>query len=330
MFRDIEVRQAVLILLVMFSFAAGSCVSVKHDGDTSTAEVTEGVEKRIPEFNADSAYYYVKRQVESGPRIPNTSSHKNTGDWLASQLRKRGAEVLEQCMTLTAFDGTRLESRNIFASFNPDAEQRTLLLAHWDCRPWSDQDPDPSRRHIPVDGANDGASGVGVLLELARLLGTNPLPAGKGVDILFVDAEDWGTDDREDSWALGTHYFVQNPILPGYRPSRGILLDMVGSGEATFYKEYFSELAAPDLNAEIWSIASSLGFDSMFIPRVGSAVTDDHRPLIDAGIPTIDIIDYRLNQGFDPTWHTSSDNMDNISRNTLGAVGKVLTHYLWK
>lgn len=312
--------------MMLFPSCGGAKTSGGDDSIPSENVETTG----IPDFNPDSAYNFVKKQVDFGPRVPNSEAHRRAGDWLVSTLRASGGEVTEQTMTLTAFDGTPLESRNIFASFNPDAEKRLLLLAHWDCRPWADEDENPALRRLPVDGANDGASGVGVLLELARLMGRNPLPEGKGVDILLVDAEDWGTDNNEESWAMGTRYFVNNPVKDGYKPSEGILLDMVGSKDATFYKEYFSETASPRLNAEIWSIASSLGFGNMFIPQIGSAVTDDHRPLIDAGIPTIDILDYRNGKGFDPVWHTASDNMDNISSETLGSVGKVLTHYIWK
>lgn len=295
---------------------------------TDTILVEEAVAS-LPTFNADSAYAYVKRQVDFGPRVPNTAAHRKAGDWLAGELRRRGAKVTEQTMDLRAFDGTMLASRNIFAQFNPEAADRLLLLAHWDCRPWADNDPDPRNHRKPVDGANDGASGVGVLLEIARLLSENPVP-NKGVDILFVDAEDWGVEGDDDSWALGTKYFVQNPPVEYYRPSGAILLDMVGSKDATFYREYFSEQGAPQLNADVWNAARRAGFSSLFPQEVASAVTDDHKPLLEAGIPAIDIIDWRKEHGFDPVWHTTKDNMQNISAQTLGAVGSTLVYYLWQ
>lgn len=318
----------VSLLLINMMFA--SCGSGKNvSSGTVSEEAKEAHSPIIPAFNADSAYQFVKQQVEFGPRIPNTEAHVKTGNWLVAKLKGYGAQVTEQKAKLTAFDGTVLNARNIFAQYNPMAEHRILLLAHWDCRPWADQDRDPGKRRLPVDGANDGASGVGVLLEMARILKEHTLPNNMGVDILFVDAEDWGAEDQEDSWALGTNYFVNNPIVPGYKPTQGIVLDMVGSKNATFYKEYFSELAAPGLNSELWSIASEAGYGNLFIPRVGSAVTDDHRPLIDSGVPTVDIIDYRAGDGFDPTWHTTLDNMENISPETLGAVGEVVCRYIY-
>lgn len=280
-------------------------------------------------FDADSAYMYVDCLMAFGPRVPNTEAHRLSGDWLVGKLHDFGYEVTEQEAVLTAFDGTPLQSRNIFAQLNPEAEDRTLLLAHWDCRPWADQDPDPSKRSLPVAGANDGASGVGVILEIARQLKLQNSTAG--VDILFVDAEDWGTDNNEDSWAMGTRYFIENPPVKGYRPSRAILLDMVGSPDATFGHEYFSSKADPVLLQKVWMAADDLGHGKYFQNRFGGAVTDDHVELISHGIPAIDIIDYRYSsqyQGFDPVWHTTSDTMDNISRETLGAVGETVISVL--
>lgn len=286
--------------------------------------VTEETVYAAP-FEADSAMSYLVRQVDFGPRVPNTSAHRAAGAWLASELKRHGAEVTEQRAELKAFDGTRLQAVNIFGQYNPSATDRTLLLAHWDCRPWADQDADPANHNKPVDGANDGASGVAVLLEIARQLNADPLPADKGVDILFVDAEDWGSEGQEDSWALGTRYFVNNPPVRGYRPSRAILLDMVGGREPTFCREYFSEQSAPGLANKIWATAAKLGYGEMFPNRMGSAVTDDHVQLIEAGIPAVDIIEYNpANGGFNPVWHTAEDNVANIDPATLGAVGKTV------
>lgn len=277
-------------------------------------------------FDADSAYKYVAQQVEFGPRVPNTEAHRKAGDWLAAELKRHGAKVTEQRMQLTAFDGTRLDSRNIFGQYNPESPDRLLLLAHWDCRPWADEDPDPARRKLPVDGANDGASGVGVLLEIARQLGMDT--PKKGVDILFVDAEDWGNEGDEDSWALGTKYFAENLPIEGYAPLGAILLDMVGAKGATFHREYFSEKSAPWLSEAVWKAARRLGYDDMFPNRMGSAVTDDHVQLIAHGIPAIDIIDYRAGSGFDPNWHTGNDTLEGIDPATLAAVGHTLISIL--
>lgn len=319
-------------ILAAAAMMACGCGATGHGNaaDSAQAAETAGVPAGVPAFSGDSAYANVAAQVAFGPRVPNTEAHRRAGDWLCGRLRGYGADVTEQKAELTAFDGTKLQARNIYARFNPQRRERVLLLAHWDCRPWADEDPDPEMRREPVDGANDGASGVGVLLEIARLLQAAPEADGlPGVDILLVDAEDWGSHDDDDSWALGCKYFVANPPGKDFSPSRAILLDMVGSPNATFYKEYFSEQAAPDINAALWSAAAARGYRAMFPPAVGSAVTDDHRPLIEAGIPAVDIIDYRPQQGFDPVWHTTADNMDNISARTLGAVGQTVTDYLW-
>lgn len=309
-------------------FGLASCGAGNRQTDTVADTTAETVE--IPEFSADSAYQYVKTQVDMGPRVPNTPAHRQAQEWIAAQLRGRGAEVVEQVMDLRAFDGTILKSKNIMGRFRPEVSERILILAHYDCRPWADEDPDPAKRSLPVDGANDAASGTGVILELARLLQQNPLPSSVGVDLLLLDAEDWGSHSDEDSWALGAKYFVENPPVKDYKPSRAILLDMVGGKDATFYQEYFSVNAAPQLVSTLWRTAAEGGYTDKFPASVGSAVTDDHRPLIDAGIPAVDIIDYRAGEGFDPVWHTTADNMDNISPATLKAVGQTLTDYLWQ
>ena len=279
-------------------------------------------------FSPDSAYAFVEKQVSFGPRVPGSDPHRLCGDWLVSRLKESGADVTAQTATLTTFDGTRIPMRNILARLNPSAEDRILLLAHWDSRPWADHDPDPQKRRQPVDGANDGASGVGVLLELARIF------AGKtghsGIDILLCDAEDWGEESNDDSWALGARHFAANPPYEGYAPKAAILLDMVGAPDATFMREYFSQLANPALADEIWSTAKALGYGDMFVNRMGSAVNDDHVELIKAGIPAIDIIDYREGSGFFSGWHTSADSMPAISKETLGAIGSVLETYINK
>ncbi|MDE5662414.1 MAG: M28 family peptidase [Muribaculaceae bacterium] len=281
-----------------------------------------------PPFSADSAYAYVAAQVAMGPRVPNTPAHARTADWLVERLKASGADVTEQTADLRAFDGTILKARNILARFNPDAERRLLLLAHWDCRPWADEDPDPAKHSLPVDGANDGASGTGVLLEIARQL--QIAPPKHGVDILLVDAEDWGSSGSEDSWALGAQHFVSNPPIAGYQPSEAILLDMVGGTGAQFRREYFSEQAAPHLNDALWSTAAALGYSERFPNRHGAPITDDHVMLIEAGIPAVDIIEYYPGPDgpFNPRWHTTADNMEGISAETLGMVGTVVMTYL--
>lgn len=312
-----------IAFFLAIALIAGGCA-----GKKTTAAAVEQPAAAAVEFNADSAYAYVARQVDFGPRVPNTEAHRKCGDWLAAELRRHGAQVTEQRAQLKAFDGTMLNAVNIFGQFNPGADARVLLLAHWDCRPWADQDPDPANHKTPVDGANDGASGVGVLLEIARQLSLTG--SDKGIDILFVDAEDWGTEGIEDSWAMGARHFVEHPPVDGYLPDEAILLDMVGGRGAVFCREYFSEKAAPRLAQALWGTAASLGHGDIFRNTFGGAVTDDHVQLIARGIPTVDIIEYHPEQetGFNPNWHTVSDNMDNIDPATLKAVGETVLTYI--
>lgn len=314
-------QKSALFLLAALAFAGCG-------GKKAAAEaVADSSAETAVTFDADSAYSYVAKQVSFGPRVPNTEAHRLCGEWLVSELTRHGAVVTQQDATLKAFDGTVLNAKNILGRFNPDSDTRLLLLAHWDCRPWADQDPDPANHKTPVDGANDGASGVGVLLEIARQLGA--AAPSKGVDILFVDAEDWGTEGSEESWAMGARYFVEHPPVEGYLPDEAILLDMVGGKGAVFCREYFSEQAAPRLAQSLWGIAASIGYGDIFQNKFGGAVTDDHVQLIAKGIPTVDIIEYHPEEesGFNPHWHTVTDNMDNIDPATLKAVGETVLHY---
>lgn len=315
------------VALIFMILAVASCGARKNVTENPGSEQTPSQTVDIPAFNADSAYRNVERQVEFGPRVPNSESHEKTAQWLVSELTRYGAQVTTQRAVLTAFDGTRLSATNIMGSFNPEMANRLLLLAHYDTRPWADEDADPANHSKPLDGANDGASGVGVLLEIARLIGErNP---ERGIDFLFVDAEDYGESSNEESWALGTRYFAQNPIRPGYKPSKAILLDMVGDRDAVFPAEYFSRQSAPELDDAIRRAAEVSGHGNRFPRVLGTAVTDDHVELINAGIPAIDIIDYRVGSGFAPSWHTMGDNMERIDRETLRAVGETLIHYIY-
>ena len=300
--------------------------SVASD-DSGAAETEVASVTAKPVFSADSAYAYIKRQVEFGPRVPNTEAHNRTSEWLASELQRHGAAVHLQKADIKAFDGTILKSTNIMGSFNPEMSDRLLLLAHYDTRPWADSDLDPANHSKPIDGANDGASGVAVLLELARIF--NMQNPGIGIDILFVDAEDYGSHSDDESWALGTRHFANNPIFPGYKPSKAILLDMVGARDAMFPAEYFSRQSAPGLDDALRNAAVQAGHEAKFPRVLGSSITDDHVELIKAGIPAIDIIDYRQGVGFAPTWHTLDDNIDNIDPATLRAVGETLLQFLY-
>ena len=290
----------------------------------------------VPAFNADSAYYFVKTQVDFGARVPNTEAHRQCAAYLSQTLKRFGAEVIEQRAVLTAFNGDKLNAVNIIGSFNPESSNRVLLFAHWDSRPWADNDPDPANHKTPVMAANDGASGVGVLLEMARQFSIQKPEIG--VDIIFFDAEDYGAPQNysgasEDAWCLGSQYWANNPHKAGYTAEFGILLDMVGAPNATFYKEDFSMYYAAGIVEEVWSTAATLGFSNYFRDEMTGAITDDHVYINKiAGIPSIDIIQYRnegQNSGFGHYWHTVNDTMENIDKNTLFAVGTTVMHVVY-
>lgn len=278
-------------------------------------------------FNSDSAYAFVNRQVSFGPRVPNTEAHRRCAAYLEASLRRFTTNVIVQRGTVKAYDGTPLHFSNIIGSFNPDSKVRVLLVSHWDSRPFADHDPEISKRRTAVPAANDGASGVGVLLEIARQLKIKQ-PA-IGVDILFVDAEDYGApedaaSEARDDWALGSQYWAKNPHKPGYKARYGVLLDMVGAADARFTLEGTTMKHAPDIARKIWRIGEQLGYDSFFSTEETNGITDDHYYINQIiKIPTIDIIqnDPSTQSGFYKNWHTTLDNMDDISRETLQAVG---------
>jgi glutaminyl-peptide cyclotransferase len=278
-------------------------------------------------FNADTAYLFTLKQVAFGPRVPNTPAHNKCAAYLESTLRRYTKDVTVQRGTVNAYDGTALRFSNIIGSFNPGAKVRVLLLSHWDSRPVADHDPDPKKRHQPVDAANDGGSGVGVLLEIARQLSLKKPDIG--VDILLVDAEDYGAPEdaassATDDWALGSQYWARNPHKAGYTARYGILLDMVGATDARFTLEATTMKYAPDIARKIWDIGAQLGYSEVFSTEETNGITDDHVYINEIRrIPTIDIIQYdpATTSGFYKNWHTTHDNMEGISRETLRAVG---------
>jgi Zn-dependent M28 family amino/carboxypeptidase len=313
-----------------------SCCGQKTATDRYVATVVETRSSgATPVFNQDSAYAFVERQVQFGPRVPNTEAHKACARYLVAELERFGAKIYVQEAVLTAYNGDRLQASNIIGVFNPEQTKRVLLFAHWDSRPYSDQDPDVNNHYKPIDGADDGASGVGVLLEIARQIGLQGI--GIGVDIIFFDAEDYGTPDflnasRLDTWALGTQFWAKNPHVPNYKAEYGILLDMVGGKTATFHKEGYSvEYAAPIVE-RVWNTARNLGYGKFFINASGGAITDDHYYVIKGrGIPCINIINYdpETSHNFVSYWHTQQDTMDNIDRETLKAVGQTVLEVIY-
>ena len=288
-----------------------------------------------PVFNQDSAYVFVERQVQFGPRVPNSEAHKACAQYLASELERFGAKLYVQEAVLTAYNGDRLQASNIIGVFNPEQTQRVLLFAHWDSRPYSDWDADPDNHYKPIDGADDGASGVGVLLEIARQISLHNID--KGIDIIFFDAEDYGVpsflnDYSQNSWCLGSQYWAKNPHIQNYKAEYGILLDMVGSKNATFYKESYSLQYAAPVVERVWGMARSLGYGKYFMNASGGSVIDDHLYVHQGrGIPCIDIINHdpSTSHGFGKYWHTQQDTMDNIDRETLKAVGQTLLETIY-
>ncbi|MBP5340007.1 MAG: M28 family peptidase [Prevotella sp.] len=284
-----------------------------------------------PAFSADSAYAFCQQQCDFGPRTMNSEAHERCGQWIATKFESYGMKVIEQRATLKGFDGTPLLSNNIIASYRPELKERILVCAHWDSRPWADNDPDEANWTKPVMAANDGASGVAVMLELARLLRTDSI--GIGVDFVCFDAEDWGSDNVSDSWALGAQYWAAHPHAKDYTARYGILLDMVGGQGARFFQEGYSLYYAPQVVERVWKAAETVGYASLFPRKQGGGITDDHGPVNEvAAIPCIDIINYYPDceaSSFGPTWHTVSDDMAHIDRNTLQAVGQTLVQVLY-
>lgn len=318
-----------ILFLSMAIVVLASCKSQQQSAsDSASAAEGEAVATTV-DFSGDNAYKLVKAQCDFGPRVPGTAAHGKCAKWLEQELNACCDTVIVQEAQVKTFDGKTLNIKNFVGSFSPANSDRILLLAHWDCRPWADNDPNLSKQREPVMGANDGASGVGVLLELARLM--HDKKPNIGVDILLVDAEDWGATDVEDSWALGTQYWAKHPHVEGYSPRFGILLDMVGANGAKFSKEIMSLQFAPEVVSEVWSIAQKSGFGKYFSNDAGGAITDDHVQVNKAGIKCIDIIDMRIDSdtGFFAGWHTTNDTMQWIDSAVLKAVGQTVANVIY-
>jgi hypothetical protein len=288
-------------------------------------------------FNADSAYFYTERQVSFGPRIPGSAAHSRCCEYLSDELSRFGATVAEQRVTVRLADQSPILITNIIGSFQPENQARILLCAHWDSRPYADQDPDSSHWRTPIDGANDGAGACAVLLEVARQIEITPMSVG--LDIIFFDAEDWGkpnfpdTDKHYGNWCMGSNYWAQNPHVPNYTARFGILLDMVSGPDAQFFKEGISMRYASHVVKKVWEAAQAAGYDSYFPNQPGGGVEDDHVQVIKyRNIPCIDIIQYNPDSktGFAPYWHTLDDAMQNVDKRTLEAVGQTLLYILYK
>lgn len=287
--------------------------------------------RAVPEFSSDSAYRFVEQQLAFGPRNPNSSGHEKTKNYLLETLKKYAGNrsVYAQEFTRQGYDGDTLRLTNIIAAFNTQSSDRIMLCAHWDTRPRADKDSVDSDRPIP--GADDGGSGVAVLLELARLL-SDKSPS-VGVDIILFDGEDYGKEGSLEKYFLGSRYWAEHPPVKNYKPRFGILLDMVGGEDARFPKERYSLQFAPALVNEIWSIASEKGYGDIFVDEQGNFISDDHVVINRIlNIPTIDIIRHNPDSEtveFAPYWHTQYDDLDIISKETLQAAGDVLAELIY-
>lgn len=320
-------------VICVFACLLVACRQEQHAGQNTDQQVAVTV--NVPSFNADSAFRFVEQQVEFGPRTPNSEAHKKCADFLASTLKRYCDTVIIQSFTTKAFDNKMLQAQNIIGSFNPSMGNRIFLSAHWDTRPFADQDSVDKDK--PIDGANDGSSGVGILLEVARQLSlTHPQ---LGVDVILFDVEDYGQPDgsdfppMEDSYCLGSQYWTQHLHVPGYTARFGVNLDMVGAANATFTQEGTSRQYASEVVDLIWKTASETGASQYFVFDQTNPIIDDHYYVNRmAQIKCADIIhyDYGTRSHFWKHWHTHGDSIDKIDKNTLRATGQTLLEVLFR
>ncbi len=316
----------VSVLFIIFSTSCNINQTKSSKKKSSKAKVI------APSFNSDSAYKFIEKQVNFGPRVPGTQSHTLCASWLQQKFESYGAEVIIQKFNAQTYDNVSRKGKNIIASFNPDAQNRILLMSHWDSRPFADHDDNAKLHRTPIDGANDGASGVGVLLEMAQQFSKKSPEVG--VDIVLFDLEDWGPPNDveipydEEFWGLGSQYWSKNPHKFGYTANYGILLDMVGAKNIEFFREYNSDNDARFAVDIVWDAAADMGYNSVFINKPGGQITDDHYFVNKyAKIPSIDIIHLdsgSKNGSFYDYWHTTGDSIDKIDKQSLQIVGDVL------
>lgn len=307
----------------------------KHK-QTETSAVSQGIDYTqvaVPAFNADSAYAYVKAQLSFGNRIPGTKGWSECAHWLAAQMGRWCDTVIVQDFKAELWDGTTMPGKNIIATLNPQAERRVLLAAHWDSRSWADHDKNDALHKSPVPGANDGASGVAALMEMARVMST--MPPSVGVDFIFFDVEDQGAPEwsevyDQDTWCKGSQYWAQNRHVPYYTAVYGVLFDMVGTLQPRFTKEQISRSFAPGLTDKLWSAAAALGYGNIFVNQETDPILDDHYYVNRlAGIPMADIVQNSGNTSFFEHWHTTTDDLNSVSGETLRIVATVTMKTLY-
>ena len=326
-----NMKRALLILGLLLVFA--SCENEKKP--TQTVQKQEKKNVVVPAFVGDSAYYFVKRQCDFGPRVPGSEAHRLCAEWMVETLRGYADTVYVQDFRTRIYNGQIFDGKNIIATFNPGAKKRIIVAAHWDSRPYADNDPDEKNWQKPIDGANDGASGCGVMMEMARVMKTHRIADNIGIDFIFFDLEDFGAPKWADeslhndlSWGLGSQYWAKKPHVGGYSAYFGILLDMVGASNPRFPKEYYSQRDAAWVVSKVWRTAREMGYDDYYTNELGDPINDDHIYMIHyADIPTVDMIhlvgDEDRTSCFFPYWHTIKDNIECIDVKTLQVVGNV-------
>ena len=326
-----------LLFIAAVSVSLYACKGGNEQKERSSANAAEVQAPKVstPSFDADTAYSDVSKQVSFGPRTPGSAAQRQCADWMAQRLKNVCDTVYRQNVMVTGGkgkDAKQLPCMNVIGVINPKAQRRILLLTHWDSRPWADQDTKDKDK--PILAADDGGSGVAVLIEMAKELKKQGLSADLGIDILFTDVEDYGrTEWGENSYCLGTQYWANHPHVAGYKASFGILLDMVGAHGAQFPLEGLSAQFAAEVQQSVWHSAANAGYGAFFPFEQSAAITDDHVPVNQiTGIKTIDIINLTSNpeSPFAAHWHTHADNMDIIDRNTLKAVGQTLLQVIYE
>jgi len=270
------------------------------------------------DFDGEAALGYVKTQLDFGPRIPGSPGHRKTGDWIVQMMRQRADTVIEQRWTHRTVKGDTLPMRNILARYNAAATHRVLYVTHWDTRPVSDASLNLGERMTPVPGANDGASGPALFIALGDALKRTPLPPNVGLDLLFVDGEDYGDFPKDQDVLIGSRYFASHMPDSGYRPLFGVVWDMIGDRDLKIHQESHSLERAPEVVQRVWKAANDLGYGNVFLSQEGWSVTDDHLPLLDKGLRVIDVIDYEFD-----AHHTPRDTIDKVSARSLKIVGDV-------
>ena len=319
-----------LIGLLIFLITIISCNS--HQESATGKQPKIKIE--VPDFNSDSAYFFVEQQVSFGPRVISSKAWDNCSKYLTNKLESYNAKVIVQQAPITTYDQKKHTLRNIIGSYSPKKNNRIALFAHWDSRHVADYDTINTSK--PNLGANDGGSGVGVLLEIARNINLkNPKI---GVDIIFFDAEDYGQPENSkfptmnDSWCLGSQYWSKNPHKQNYFAKYGILLDMAGGKDAEFWQEGISSYYASNIIKKVWDVAHNIGYSNFFIYKKSPQIMDDHYYVNTiTGIPTIDIIEYDpfSKTNFNKHWHTHADNMNNVDKETLKSVGQTVMRVIY-